>query len=344
MFEFTNNMNIWTVFLTGLFVGGLSCLAVQGGLLATTIAQKTQDTLQQKTTAGHAAPIAWFLLSKLLAYTFLGMLLGWLGSLFQVSITMTIIMQILVALFMLGTALQMLHVHPIFRYFVIQPPRFITRYIRKESKSQAIFAPALLGALTIFIPCGTTQAMMALAISSGNPLSGAAILFAFVLGTSPVFFLLGYFATKLGDLFKERFTKIAAGVLILLAVFTFDNSIALTGNTFTLGNTIRNTFCLFVFCDTSDVAVVQSATITITDDGYSPKNLSVKAGSTVTLHLVNEGAGGCAQAFTLPEYDIQKIVPQGNSDTITFTAPDKPGSEIAFMCSMGMYRGTIKVI
>ena len=112
-------------------------------------------------------------------------------------------MQILVGIFMLGTALNLLDVHPIFRYFVIQPPKFLTRLVRKQSKSTHfakasrveadMFAPAILGALTIFIPCGTTQAMMALAIGSGSPFLGASVLFAFVLGTSPVFFILGYF-------------------------------------------------------------------------------------------------------------------------------------------------------
>lgn len=69
-------------------------------------------------------------------------------------------MQTVAVIFMVGTALNMLNVHPIFRYFIIPPPRFITRKIRNQSKSQDVFAPALLGAFTVFIPCGATQAMM----------------------------------------------------------------------------------------------------------------------------------------------------------------------------------------
>lgn len=78
-------------------------------------------------------------------------------------------MQVFVAIFMIGTALNILNVHPIFRYFVIQPPKFLTRLVRNQSKSKSLFAPTLLGAFTVLIPCGTTQAMMALAIGYGNP-------------------------------------------------------------------------------------------------------------------------------------------------------------------------------
>ncbi|MCJ7740315.1 sulfite exporter TauE/SafE family protein, partial [Candidatus Microgenomates bacterium] len=111
-------MNLWTIFLTGLLTGGLTCLAVQGGLLATTIAQ----TGQRKTISVLA-----FLTAKLFVYSILGFLLGWFGSFFQMSITTRVILQIAVGIFMIGTALNFLDVHPIFRYFLIQPPKFLTR-------------------------------------------------------------------------------------------------------------------------------------------------------------------------------------------------------------------------
>jgi uncharacterized protein len=343
-------MNLGAVFLTGLFTGGLTCLAVQGGLLATTIAQREEEKLKEKTkNSGNALPILSFLIAKIVAYTILGFLLGWLGSVVQLSLTAKIIMTVAVAIFMIGTALNLLNVHPIFRYFIIQPPKFLTKLVRNQSKSNNIFAPALLGAFTVFIPCGTTQAMMALAIASGNPLYGAAILAAFTLGTSPVFFTLGYLATRLGDAMHRRFLKVAAYALILLAVYNLNGAIALTGSNLTLENTLANFYCTFTFCDKDFASTAQAATpvtdatITINPDGYSPNNLTVKSGTQVTLKLVNNGGGGCAQAFTIPKYNIQKVVSIGNTDTITFTTPNEPG-QIPFMCSMGMFRGTINVI
>ncbi len=336
---------IFGIFLTGLLAGGLSCMAVQGGLLAATIAQRHESHLTEQATQGSAQPILIFLASKLVAYTILGFLLGWLGSTLQFSLGLQISLQVIVALFMLGTALHLLKAHPIFRYFIIQPPHLITRLIRKETKSKNIFAPAILGAFTVFIPCGATQAMMALSIGSGNPLYGAIILFAFVLGTSPVFFLLGYFTSKVTSSATLVLTKFAAVVLLSFALFNLNNAIALTGSNFTVEDFAKGAWCTLSFCE--DEVVVPLATnntnIVISSSGYTPHNFSVNAGSPVTIHLKNQDSNNCAQAFTIPELGVKKVVPMGTSQTITFTAPQKTGP-ISFMCSMGMYRGTINVI
>ncbi len=346
-------MNLWAVFITGLTVGGLTCLAVQGGLLASTIAQREEEKLKEKTKqTGNALPILAFLIAKLAAYTVLGFLLGWLGSVFQLSLSVRTILQFAVLIFMIGTALNILNVHPIFRYFVIQPPKFLTRLVRKQSKSKDVFAPALLGAFTVFIPCGTTQAMMALAIASGNPAYGAAILFTFVLGTSPLFFILGYLTTKLGDALHQQFMKIAAFGIILLAIFNLNNTMALTGSNLTLDNMWRGFWCTVSFCSDSPGGVgtaqaagqaVTDANIEITSNGYNPNQLTVKAGSQVTLNIKNTGGGGCTQTLTIPSLGVQKSVPIGSSDTISFTAPSQTGP-LNFMCSMGMFRGVINVI
>lgn len=332
-------INLWAIFLTGLLTGGLTCLAVQGGLLAATIAQREEEKLTEKTMqTGNALPILAFLIAKLIAYTTLGLLLGWFGSFFQFSLTTQVVLQLAVVIFMFGTAGNILNIHPVFRYFVIQPPKFLTRLVRRQSKSKDFFAPAMLGAFTVFIPCGTTQAMMALAIGSGSPLLGAAILFAFVLGTSPLFFILGYYATKLGDALHEKFMKVAAFSLIFLALFTLYNTLALTGHTISLPQSLVS-----AEQENKNVTAVSEATIEVLSTSYSPDVLTVKKGSVVKLHLINNNAYTCAQAFTIPQLGIQKIVSVGTRETIEFVAPDRPG-QIAFMCSMGMYRGVINVI
>ena len=343
-------MNLITIFLTGLLAGALTCLAVQGGLLAATIAQREEDRLKEKAKGGNALPILSFLITKLIAYTILGFLLGYLGSIFTISLKTQVILQFAVIIFMVGTALNLLNVHPIFRYFVIQPPRFLTKLVRKQSKSSAIFAPAVLGAFTVFIPCGTTQAMMALAVASGSPLAGASILFAFILGTSPLFFILGYFATKLGDVFQQKFYKLAAFAIILLAVFNLNNTLALAGFELKtpklvsdIGCTI-NPSCFSSGNGQKEMKVANNnPTIEIQSTGYNPGVLTIKAGQTVNLHLNNTGGNGCIQSFVIPSLGLSKIVPIGKSDIISFKAPDQPG-QLPFMCGMGMYRGVMNVI
>ncbi len=341
-------MNLWAVFLTGLLTGGLTCLAVQGGLLAATLAQREEERLKLGLAkSGNALPILSFLGAKLLAYTVLGLVLGWVGSVFQLSITTQIVLQAAVAIFMIGTAFNLLNVHPIFRYFVITPPRFLTRLVRNQSQSQDFFAPALLGAFTIFIPCGTTQAMMALAIASGNPLSGALILFAFVLGTSPLFFILGYFATRLGEALHQKFMRVAAAAIMLLAAFNLHSVLALSGAGGVVEAAFRGVYCTVSFCNENPTLLHDVATRTVNIEfrstGYEADQTTVRAGSEVTLNLINRDGRGCIQAFTIPRLGIQEIVRTGTAKTITITAPSEPGT-LAFMCSMGMFQGKLTVI
>ncbi|TSC60445.1 MAG: Uncharacterized protein LiPW15_323 [Parcubacteria group bacterium LiPW_15] len=351
--------NLFVIFGTGLLTGGLTCLAVQGGLLATAMAQEEEE---QQEGDGHgekkrpgAMPILWFLSAKLVAYTILGLLLGLLGSALELSVGASVALQFAVIIFMLGTAGNLLNLHPIFRYFIIQPPRFLTRRLRSQAKSKSIFAPAILGALTIFIPCGTTQAMMALAISSGKAFSGMAILFAFILGTTPLFFILGYFVTKMGDSMQKKFYKFAAVAIIFLALFSLNGALALAGvpNFVSVWESLNkpNYFVEPVPGDNYGPAnngsgfnneTNNNPTIAINSYGYSPKTLYVGAGEKVKITLKNDDGYSCAQSFVIPSLNLRASVPPGTSQTLEFTAPDKP-TTIPFMCSMGMYRGTIIV-
>src|SRR5574341_98276 len=83
------SMNYWLIFITGLTTGGLSCVAVQGGLLATAISggrkpdappqptrkrrrsKRHQSDIVIRIDAQEAWPVAYFLAAKLAVYTML---------------------------------------------------------------------------------------------------------------------------------------------------------------------------------------------------------------------------------------------------------------------------------
>jgi hypothetical protein len=232
---------------------------------------------------------------------------------------------------------------------MITPPAFLVNMAYKDPASantpgRNFFAAFSLGFLTVLIPCGATQAMMALAVSSGNPLSGAVILLTFILGTTPLFLILGYLSVKLGTLLKKQFLKIAAVVLILLALFNFDATLALANSPVTINSVLHKGYCLVSYCsDFAQLTPVAQQTITFTQNGYTPNIFAVKRSTKVTLHLVNQNATGCIQAFTLSALNIQKIVSPNQSADISFVAPDRLG-RITFTCSSGFYPGTIEVI
>lgn len=340
-------MNLWVIFITGLTVGGLTCLAVQGGLLASVIAAREEEEVEKHVnTKNSVFPTLIFLTTKFISYTLFGFLLGLFGSVLGISQTVQIVMQLLAGLYMVAIALNLLNVHPIFRYAVIQPPRFLTRKIRNQSKSKDLFAPALLGLMTIFIPCGTTLAMEALAISSANALMGAAIMGVFVLGTSPLFFGIGWLVSVLGDNFRAKFLKVAAFGVLYLGLVSINGAIVAAGSPYSVGSMIdlvkNNNQLNSSEKSYSSVPVSQNAEIFITSSGYSPNYIRVKSGSPVTIKLISKDAYSCASAFRIPSLGIARNLTTNETQTITFT-PDAPGT-IPFSCSMGMYRGVIEVL
>lgn len=193
------NTNLLLIFLTGLTTGGLTCLAIQGGLLTSVIAQKENGLAK----TNKIIPAAAFLGGKILVHTLFGFLLGALGQTLVLSPITRGWIQIAIGIYLLGIAGNLLDLHPFFRYFVIKPPKFLARLAKKESLSQSLFAPFLLGLTTVFIPCAVTQATEVVAIGTGNPLYGAAIMFAFVLGTSPTFLLFGFLLNSGAGVFQK---------------------------------------------------------------------------------------------------------------------------------------------
>jgi len=289
----------------------------------------------------NALPVAAFLIAKLIAHTLVGFLLGALGSVVQLTPTVQAVMQIVAGVFMVGTALNMLNVHPIFRYFVIQPPKFLTRLVRNQSKSQDVFAPALLGLLTVLIPCGTTQAMEILAISTSNPLTGAAIMFAFVLGTSPTFFVLGFLATQVRGKFQPTFVMVTALLVLFLGVVSMDSALSLLGSPFAPRHLLASLIGDVPPVEAVEVDGVQEVTINAQNDGYTPPNWTAQSGEPIRVRLVTENNLSCTRVFTIPSLGIQRELPLTGETVIEI--PAQAAGDLFFSCGMGMYTGVIRV-
>jgi len=373
-------------FITGVTTGGLSCLAVQAGLLATSVARQAETDVAAQLAVKHvvaqrkkrsnrqltkeqrrreraalaalaqpekpkrrnaALPIALFLGAKLVAYTILGIFLGWIGSVLQLSPYSRAALQIGIGVFMLGTAARLFNLHPIFRYFVIEPPRFMTRFIRRYAKNSAstVATPLFLGALTIFIPCGVTQAMMVLAVGTGSPLLGAAIMFAFILGTTPVFFGLAYVATRLGEVLHSRFLQFAGATVLILGLVSIEGGLNLMGSPYSFSNLLNSAAVTLAEASGSsqDVAAAQpdangAITIHAYNTSYDPSLIKAPSSKPVTLTVVTSGTTGCTRGFVIPAMGFQRTLPETGQTTINIPASAANGN-LRYTCSMGMYSG-----
>jgi sulfite exporter TauE/SafE len=355
---------IVVAFVTGLTTGGLSCLAVQGGLLASSLAHQIEQDYLGRAVHGEpkrqrvkknqtkpaprtssALPILLFLAAKIVAYTLLGALLGLLGSYLTLSPATRAILMILIGVFMLGNALRMFNVHPIFRYFSIEPPRFITRYIRRTAKGTETFTPLFLGALTVFIPCGVTQAMMAAALGTGSLAMGAALMFAFTLGTSPVFFIVAYLTTELGARLEVFFMRFVAAVVLILGLVTVNSGLNILGSPLSLQNLTRS----FLPSNSETAGVAQASQVAVAEgemvlyvqnEGYFPQTLNAPAGKDFTLNLVTDQTYSCSRDFVIPALNFYELLPDTGTVQVDIPAQEK-GSTLFFTCSMGMYTGRI---
>lgn len=343
-------MNLWIIFLTGLTVGGVSCAAVQAGLLASVVTARESGGGKSS-----AWPVITFLVAKLVVYTVFGFFLGFLGEKLSLSPTVQIGMQAVAGLYMVAVALNLLNVHPVFRYVLIQPPRFIARGLRNESRSRELFAPAFLGVMTVFIPCGTTLAMEALAISTASPLLGASVMALFTLGTIPLFLGIGFVAGAL-SVFSKSFVKIAAVAVMFLGLNSLNGVLNLVGFPVTaqsVGRAIKaiamtawdpagSSRVLASSTVVEMVSGVQVAHINVAPTAYDPDYIKVKVGVPVRLNLSSVGGVGCTSVFRMPSLNITERIGLDGKATVEFTP--KIVGKIPFTCSMGMYGGVVEAV
>jgi uncharacterized protein len=319
-------------FITGLTSGGISCIAIQGGLLASSITDSKRANIKK---------ILAFLNSKLAAYTILGALLGLMGGSLAISIKVQGWLQIFVGFYLLATAARLLNLHPIFRYTVIQPPKFSLKYLSKIAKDSSLFTPIFLGVLTILIPCGVTQAMMVYALSSGDVLRGAGIMFSFILGTFPVFILFGIVSSQM--LKNKVLTVVAATILAFIGIVSLNTGQILRGDVHTLQNfwqvirTSQNSES-----DTNIQNGVQRVNIEVTSFGYKSDIKTLKVGIPVKLSLITKNEFGCGRSFVIPSLNYSKVLPANGTTEVIFT-PTQTGL-LTYTCSMGMYTGQFTII
>lgn len=100
---------------------------------------------------------------------------------------------------------------------VALPSQIFGFFRRIEHKA---FTPLIIGFGTFFLPCGFTQSMQVVALSSGSFISGALIMFAFALGTFPMLALLSFGSASFAQSrHAPLFFKSAGVVVIGLGLF-----------------------------------------------------------------------------------------------------------------------------
>jgi plastocyanin len=91
-----------------------------------------------------------------------------------------------------------------------------------------------------------------------------------------------------------------------------------------------------------DAAVPAGAIkITVSQEGYTPESVTVKAGQPVKLAFTRQDANNCGGEVVFPKLNIRQKLPVGKTVLVELT-PQEAG-ELTFACGMNMYRGKVIV-
>lgn len=341
--------NLPVVFLIGITAGVSTCMAIVGGLVLGASARFAEKH-PRATPLQKFKPHVFFNLGRITSYIILGGVIGFLGSILQLSSSFTGLLTIAVGFVMLLLGIQLTELIPGVNKVKITLPSWISKKFGINNKSSAEYShtnSAIMGALTFFLPCGFTQAMQLYSISTGSALIGALTMGTFALGTAPGLLGIGGLTSVVKGAFARHFFRFAGVIVVFLAFFNIANGINLTG--FNTNSVLSYTNSAKAEgqkqqADDPNVTLengIQTVKMTQTGNGYEPNSFTIQKGIPVKWVINSIEPYSCAASILMPEFKIAKVLSKG--ENIIEFIPSKLGT-LSFSCNMGMYTGKFNVV
>lgn len=207
----SSNVTYGTAFVVGIIASLSTCMAVVGGLVLSMSANYAMS-------GDKVHPQVLFHIGRLVSFFVLGGVIGMIGATVAIGATGTAILSALVAVILLILGINLLDVFHATKKLQVTMPSFISKHLLEVKKLNHSLTPALIGAVTFFLPCGFTQSMQFYTLTTGNFLQGALTMFAFALGTLPVLSLLSFSSMSISKARSGIFFKTAGLVVIFFAL------------------------------------------------------------------------------------------------------------------------------
>lgn len=342
-YSISSQSSIGAYFVFGLAAGVSSCAALIGGLLLSL--SKNWNELYSNNYKKSAAPFLYFNLSRILTFALLGGTLGYVGGFFKVSITLTSILTLGIAILMLILGLQMIGITWFNRFSF----NFLgnNKYLNKNSDLKGKYIPLVVGALTFFVPCGFTLIAQTNTLAAGTFYKGMMQLGAFALGTLPVLALISFSSVKFysNPNFSKKFSLFSGIIIVFFALYTVNSQLNVLGisslNDVSFAK--EKTKKISAEVSTDNGADFQVLQIEASGFEYYPKEVTIKSGVKTQWSIYNNGAVGCSQAVYARGLYPNVIYLNPGMNSVEFVAP-APGT-YKISCSMGMVPPvTVKVI
>ncbi len=323
-----------------------TCMALVGGLvLSLSVSSRASSSGRTDAVSTQAA----FNAGRVVGFGALGALAGWLGQAVALrGIALAIVMvAVAVATAILG--IRLTGASPRIAAWQVTLPSSWARWARKahsDASADSAGAPANgwshvraagLGVATFFLPCGFTQVVQLLALSSGSPLTGGVLMALFAAGTTPGLFALGMAAASARESATRRPLRVVGVVVIAFAGVTGLGGLTGSG-LLALHPQVTATERT---ANVIDVDGSQVVTTRVGLKGYFPADAVVYVNEPVTWVLQPVGAG-CASLVEADSLGLGQL--NAIFDTVTSTLTLTKTGTYEYHCTMGMYSGTITAI
>ncbi len=325
----TSEISFGVAFVVGIVASMSTCLAIVGAVVMSFASKyKTQGSFFKASVKPHLM----FHLGRLAVFFVLGGVLGMIGGWFSISLQVTAIMTVALAIILAWLGMNIVGLLPSLSSVGIRMPRGIMKTWNRLKESEHKLAPVLLGGITFFLPCGFTQSMQLFALSSGSFWIGAFTMFLFALGTLPILLTLGIASSRAKNKKRVVFQLVIGILIIVFAFYTLQSGLAMLGlNSDILPSQKKETESQFL-----DDGSKQVVSMKIGYYGFEPQVINLKKGVPVKWIIDGNGATGCTNKIIVPSLNITKKINSG--DNIVEFTPTESGV-IPFSCWMGMVRG-----
>ena len=310
----SDNITYGMLFVTGLLTS-IHCISMCGAInLMATYNRENKINLKR--------PILYNL-GRLTSYTFLGGVVGLIGSIISISEVVNGLIIIIASIIMILMSLSMLNV------IKFKLPRLIKFKIKTRNSF-------IVGLLNGFMPCGPLQAMQVYALSTGSFIKGALSMFLFCLGTIPLMLGVGIIFNVVKGRKRIILNKIASVLILLLSVGMLFRGISTMGINFSsLFNNYENYTAATIYKDYQEVKIDLS--YGNYDDVVVQKGKMVR----LIINVQEKYLTGCNNVVYINEFNIKKELKVGEN-IIEFT-PSEVGT-YSMNCWMNMITNNIKVI
>jgi sulfite exporter TauE/SafE/copper chaperone CopZ len=329
------SMSLALLFVLGLLTG-FHCIGMCGGFVMSYASGNSSKTGSRFLNIGSHLQYGS---GKMISYTLIGALFGLIGSVFVFTPLIRGVAAILAGGFLMIFGLNMLNVFPALRKVRIPQPGFVSRL---SIRGRGNGSPMKIGLLNgLMIACGPLQAIYIYSAGTGSVAAGALASFAFGLGTLPILFGFGMFASYVSKTMTRRILKVSGIIVLVLGVVMLNRGMALTG----MGFDFNTVFATVSASESGNATVLtpdgyQEIHMDVTRYGWSPDKFVLKAGVPVRWVINGKEITGCNNAIQVPQLGLSFDIKKGEQ-VIEFT-PESEGT-IPWSCWMGMIPGVFIV-